>query len=569
MSPLTFIIWLALIAGAGWTAFPLARRIFKADLPDAGWAVGRILFLASWTMLAFWLGQFGVSVAQCAWLYAPLAMLGIYVGWRDRDALKEVWRRQRRAIIATEAIFVAVFLGFFLLRGFWSDTSGDNGEKGMDSALIAATVRAQKLPPPNPYAAGARVGSYYYFGPLQTALLTRAAGTQMRWSYNLMCATLPALCFAALFSLGAALTGTLRGGAWVTVAVLCGGALQPIYQWSHPDAYSAGRLFGLDPFAVSRVLPYTINEFPWFTLHQGDLHGHLFDFPFQIALMTLGWSLLRAKRPINAALAALLCGATILTNTWDFPAFTLLVGLAILIIVPASSNVAHGDLSYGNATKSGAVNDNNDNATNGNLMSQNGIDDSETGGDAASQNATDEGAGNSDATSSATDSNASDSVSSTARTRGVPAAIPLLVGRIALAAGVIGLALLVASPFLLHLQSAANPPQFLRQPASPLREWLMMWAPIALCWWAFAALVIFERAAVWRVTLFLMGAGIGVAALFHPWQAPSVLVLPIIAASVGFAIAGLFAPRKSVRYVCVLALSFWRCADCARSRGAS
>ena len=257
MSPLTFLIWLALVWGAGIAAFPLARRAFApvasgananandanasgADLPDAGLAVGRILFLASWTMLAFWLGQFGVPVALCAWLVAPLAALGVLVGWRDRAIIQQIWREQRRAILATEAIFLAVFLGFFLLRGFWSNTNGDNGEKSMDSALIGSLARAQHLPPETPYAAGARLNSYYSFGHLQTALLTRASNTSVRWSYNLMCATLPALCFAGLFSLGGALTGGLRGGLWVASAVLAGGTLQPLYQWTQLDFNAAG-----------------------------------------------------------------------------------------------------------------------------------------------------------------------------------------------------------------------------------------------------------------------------------------------------------------------------------------
>ena len=476
LSASTFLLWLALVMGAGWVAFPLASRALGAALPDAGWAVGRILFLALWTLLAFWLGQFGVAVAASAWLYLPLALLGIFVGWRDRARLKEVWRCQRRTIIATETVFLAVFIGFFLLRGFWSDTSGANGEKGMDSALIGAVIRAEKLPPPNPYSAGARVSSYYYLGPLEAALLTRASGTDLRWSYNLMCATLPALCFSALFALGAALTRSHKGGAWVAGAVLCGGTLQPLYQWTHPDVYSPGRFLGLDPFAVSRVMPYTINEFPWFTLHQADLHGHYFDFPFQLALMTLGWCLYRAKQIQVAVVAATICGATILTNTWDFPAFALLTGLSIVAVAGKTGE------SWPNPV--------------------------------------------------------------TMR----------LAARIALAMGVVALALLVAAPFLLSLKSAANPPQLLHQPASPLREWLLMWGPIVASWWLFSAYVTFKNNALWRVTLGIIGAIVVVAAAFNAWQTPSILVLPIIGASVGFALAGAVVNRGTARFLCLLTL---------------
>ena len=512
-----------LVWGAGIAAFPLARRAFapnafdanaaSADLPDAGLAVGRILFLAIWTMLTFWLGQIGIPVAACAWLYVPLAALGLFIGWRDRAIIRQIWRERRRTIIATETILLAIFLGFFVLRGFWSDTNGNNGEKSMDSALIGSLARAQSLPPENPYAAGARLNSYYSFGHLQTALLTRASGTTVRWSYNLMCATLPALCFAGLFSLGGALTNSLRGGLWVAGAVLAGGTLQPLYQWTHLDIYSGGRFLGLDAFAISRVIPFTINEFPWFTFNQADLHGHYFDFPFQIALMTLSWSLYRSNRVGLALLAALVLGAQVLTNTWDYPAFALLAGLSIVTLKHGAGPAL--SFKWENLLSPGSAESTNEESTNPAPILE-------------------------EVASPALDN---------PRVRQIRLAL-----RVALAVAVAFGALLFAAPFLLRLQSAANPPQWLHQPASPLREWLMLWGPIALGWWVFTARSTFKNNPVWRATLIAMGFGIAIAAVFNTWQAPSILVLPLIGVSAGFAIAGAFANRGTERFLCLLAL---------------
>ena len=489
MSALTYLLWLSLVWGAGWAAWPLAARVLGSALPDCGLAVGRILFLSLWTMLAFWLGQFGVAVALSAWLYLPLALIGLGLGWRNRAQLHNCWRRQRKTIVASEVLFVLVFTFFFGLRGFWSDTNGfNNGEKFMDSALIGTLVRAERLPPANPYAAGARLQSYYYFGHLETALLTRASATSVRWSYNLMCATLPALCFGALFSLGAALTGSSRGGAWVAGAVLAGGTLQPLYQWTHLDIYSVGRAFALEPFAISRVIPFTINEFPWFTFNQADLHGHYFDFPAEIALMTLGWCLYRAKNIGSALLAALVLGAMLITNTWDFPAFALLIGLAIIATRDKVEQIPEEN----------------------------------------------------------------------ARVRQIRLVLRS-VRALGIALGVVLLALLLASPFLRHISSAATPPQPLQQPASPLREWLMLWGPIALSWWVFSAYQTLRASVIWRATLALIVLGIAVGAVYSPWQTPSVLVLPIIGASAGLAIAGAIVNRGTARYLCLMTV----CGLCA------
>ncbi len=150
-------------------------------------------------------------------VYVFAAVL-LFFCWRERAVLKSLIKNQKRGIVASELIFFAVFLFFFVVRGFWS--SIENGEKPMDMALISAIARADYLPPPNPYAAGERLASYYYLGHLQMALLTDAIGAEPRWTYNLMAATLPALCFSMLASLCGALTGRVRYGAIAAFLVL-------------------------------------------------------------------------------------------------------------------------------------------------------------------------------------------------------------------------------------------------------------------------------------------------------------------------------------------------------------
>ena len=468
MPVFSFFVWLALVAGAGWLAFPLSRRVFENVLPDAGLAFGRILFLAIWTMLTFYAGQIGVPVVWSAGFYLVLALFGIALWRRDRAQLTQTLRAHARAIRLAETLFLLVFLAFFVQRGFWSDTEGNNGEKGMDSALIAGLTRAQRLPPPNPYAAGTRLRSYYYFGHLETALLTRASFTTTRWSYNWMCATIPALCFPALFSLGAALTGRLKGGAFVVAAVFLSGTLEPLWQWLNLKQNWGERFLGLEPFSVSRVIPYTINEFPWFTFNQGDLHAHYFDFPFQLALMALAWSLFRAKRAGVAMLAALVLGAQILTNTWDFPIYLLLVIFALV------SPGAPPQLEDGAPAET-------ERAPNARAHSA-----SVACASAQSAPAHPALKNSALAQSALTDSASAHS----ARARFAQGTRHL-----ALALAVAAIALALGAPFLLGVRSAALPPQPLPQPASPLREWLLLWAPIVLGWWSFAALVLLTACA--------------------------------------------------------------------------
>ncbi len=646
-----FLWWLLLIWGAGWLGFPVALRLTGYALPDGGLALGRIGFLTLWSVIAFWLGHAGVSVALCAWLYLVLAGACLAFGWGERTLAQREWKARRRALLGVEAAFLATFLVFWTLRGFWSDTSGSNGEKGMDSVLVATLSRAQRLPPPNPYAAGARLESYYVLGHLEAALLTRASGTTTRWSYNLMCATLPALCVSALFSLAWGLTQKWGGGLFVSFAVLGLGTLQPLYQWIHPDGYSRTLLLRLKFFDVSRVQPYAINEFPWFTFNQADLHAHYFDFPIEIALMTLAWALCRAsdwrRRVQLLGVCSVFLGAQILTNTWDFPAFALLIGLAFLLapctrterfalwsrrsLAPADRtqqapteaepaapqragigsrppqqsapereiSSAHTDACATKPQKGASQRSNpsTERAGAAKKAKTAALAPAETPAQraGASANRTQENA----ATSAlrALSANRSPNGSEPAPQRAssdeptqenATLAKPLWPRRVLWLLLALGGAIGLALPYLLGINTAARGPQLLTLPASPLRKWLLMWAPFVLTWAAFGTAWLFgSKRRAWLVlgalgTFALLAAWLGQRGWGFPsgndwdyptglevqpvptpeslsvWFAalnPARLVIPILLVSAWLAVRGARCGRGALRFASILALA--------------
>lgn len=320
------LLWLPLIWLAGWSALPFAQRIWKEALPDAGLAAGRVLLLALWALIAFWLGHAGVPIYLSALLIYPLIGIGLIWCWRERGSLQSTLLANRHGILISEVLFLSAFAFFLLLRGYWPDTA--DGEKPMDMALLSSLARAEYLPPLNPYAAAERLTSYYYFGHLQAALLCDAAFVPPRYGYNLMCATLPALIFPALFSLCAALTKRLRYGVFSALLVLCCGTLEPLRHWL-PQIF--GEPLDAQPyFATSRVIPHTINEYPFFTFGFADLHAHFFAMPISVLVMCLAFALWRhGVSTLRVALCGALLGALLMTNTWDFPIYTL---LALIVI---------------------------------------------------------------------------------------------------------------------------------------------------------------------------------------------------------------------------------------------
>jgi YYY domain-containing protein len=129
------------------------------------------------------------------------------------------------------------------------------------------------------------------------------------------------------------LARTIDGG----IKVL-GGQPAPIYpgDWF----WTASRAINAEPGEVQ-----PITEFPFFTFLYGDLHAHMISFP--ITLLALGWAVSLAlmggqsrhrKWPILEAVLIWLVGAITIgslraTNTWDWPTYLLLGGLAVAYFV--------------------------------------------------------------------------------------------------------------------------------------------------------------------------------------------------------------------------------------------
>ncbi|MCC7106679.1 MAG: hypothetical protein IT307_16195, partial [Chloroflexi bacterium] len=123
-----------------------------------------------------------------------------------------------------------------------------------------------------------------------------------------------------------------------------------------PAALRNGNLAEFDFWRSTRVIgpedPGPITEFPFFTVLYGDLHAHLLALPLTILAVCLALELLRARAlPRLAATPRLLAqvplrweaarvvlvslflatvvGALRATNTWDFPTYLLIGGVAL------------------------------------------------------------------------------------------------------------------------------------------------------------------------------------------------------------------------------------------------
>ena len=205
---LSALAWLVMIWLLGLIAFPIAFIVLRG-LSDRGYGVSKTLGI----LLLAWLSWIGPSLKlapyQRWWIALALGLLIVIAAviiWRRWAAIGEFVRQRRSLLLTEEAIFLALFLLFMLIRignpDLWHPARG--GEKPMDFAYLNAIIKSTTFPPYDPWQSGGFM-SYYYFGFVIVGTLIKLIGIVPWVAYNLVVPTLFALtgvgAFAVVYSL--------------------------------------------------------------------------------------------------------------------------------------------------------------------------------------------------------------------------------------------------------------------------------------------------------------------------------------------------------------------------------
>ncbi len=372
-------------------ALPLTWRLLRW-LPDRGYALAKPLGLLLVTF-GLWLGaSFGFlrnSTGGVLLALVVVAGLSLSITWRDRSgpSLRQWLRQHRHIVIATELLFFVALLAWAYFRAFDPAISGT--EKPMELAFLNGVLRGERFPPMDPWLSGYAI-SYYYFGYVMLAVLTRLTGVAPTVAFNTGLATWFALVAIAAFSVGYNLAkthplathrqGLLIGLLASVFVVILGnqvGAVEYVYHnrivpvetvaaldikeltdtppsglWHSGDNWwwwHASRVIhDRDPAGQTVEV---IDEFPNFSFVLGDMHPHVLALPFVILAIGLALNLLLAtlvdepddlplrqvrswlfdRFPLGMpgfGLHAVVLGGLSFLNTWDFPIYLALTVLA-------------------------------------------------------------------------------------------------------------------------------------------------------------------------------------------------------------------------------------------------
>ncbi len=198
MAAISILIWLIALEVVGLCALPLAVRVFRR-LDDRGYGLTKPLGLALVGYACWLLASLGLLNATQPTIFVLVVLLAVGLwAWNGREALA-VLHGQRRLVLASEAVFLAVFGLAVAVRAYGAAINGQ--EKFMDMAILHAFVRSDQLPAEDPWLAGYGM-AYYYLGYFLWALVTKATDVAPAVAYNLALASTLGLLAAGLFGLG-------------------------------------------------------------------------------------------------------------------------------------------------------------------------------------------------------------------------------------------------------------------------------------------------------------------------------------------------------------------------------
>jgi YYY domain-containing protein len=374
-------LWLAMVWMIGILTFPFTFVLFRG-FADRGYAFAKalgILFAAwfAWLLSNYHILPFG----RLSLLFGFLVMLAygfVIVRGHGQELLGFI-KSKITILLIEELIFFVFFAIDLAIRSqnpdLWHPWMG--GERPMDVAFLNAILKTTYFPPYNPWFAGNYI-NYYYFGQLISAALIRLSGITTEVAYNLLIPLFFALtasgAFGVVFNLvwsgrqrqlsstptsenksnSSILVPSLAGILGVILVLIIGNlgeiklAAKGLTELGGGSGLSA-LMSGLTKWGAggemipirigdwywtaTRVIPNTINEFPFFTFLYGDLHAHLIAIPFALVALGLAAHMLLSRDEVNwhdLAIIALVLGALRAINTWDYPTYLGILGAAIV-----------------------------------------------------------------------------------------------------------------------------------------------------------------------------------------------------------------------------------------------
>ena len=184
---LDLILWYLVISVIGLLALPVVYR-FLPFLSDRGYTLARTWVFLIWGYIFWVLASLHILQNDKGGVLVALLLLGLLSFWAGGglQSWRKIfaWLRTRKwLVIISESLFLAAFIFLAVLRSTNPQISAT--EKPMELAFINSILRSPSFPPADPWLSGYSI-SYYYFGYVLVAMLSRLTGIASGIAFNLM-----------------------------------------------------------------------------------------------------------------------------------------------------------------------------------------------------------------------------------------------------------------------------------------------------------------------------------------------------------------------------------------------
>jgi len=273
--------WWAVLFFLGLISFPCLFVLFRKH-HGRGIFFTKIFTLMVLTYLSWITGRFHIMSFNRNNLFLLTLIIllpSLYIAYRNSKDLLSWLRENYRFVIFTEIVFFVMFLFFSTIRIYNSSIIGE--EKFMDLAFLNSICRSSSFPPPDPWMSGFHI-NYYYLGYLLNGIIIKMTSLEIPVGYNLSLCSTMALTFLACWGIVYGLTKNHFAGIFSSVLLVIAGNYDGFIQVVRLHGFN-----GFDFFKSSRIIPDTINEFPFFSFILGDLHPHYTSLPLFIFALSI------------------------------------------------------------------------------------------------------------------------------------------------------------------------------------------------------------------------------------------------------------------------------------------
>lgn len=346
-----FIWWYIVLQALAVLGAPMAFVCFHR-CADRGWAFAKLIGFMLPFYLVWLLAHAGLAYGTGLVLLSVVAMAVVSfliarARYKELSAwLGSAWPR----LLALEAVFLAAYLGFGIIRAYnpeiESRFQGYGSEKLMDIMLVNSVHLSATFPPNDAWCAG-RTINYYWYGYYLCSAMCKLTGIPTHVGYNLSLVTAAALAALGAYALAWHLAARWWAGVCAAVSLIVLGnphSFRLLVGWGIEKQTEARYLW--DCSRVINPPGRTINEFPYWSFLWGDLHGHVTSLPFTVLVLACAACIWLAPGvPLMTWLLSLLImavayGTAVACNNWDLPAYALVLVFSTVAFAPVRGTVA-------------------------------------------------------------------------------------------------------------------------------------------------------------------------------------------------------------------------------------